>query len=102
MPPCCSAGPGRGPALHRPRRHPDPVVAIPLTIERHVGVVEHAFQRCERLVEDGAALAERDAEGIELAFHVARTDAEDHPPTREMVERPERARRLERMAVRGD
>ena len=56
----------------------------------------------DRLVGDAPALGERHAERVELAFDVPGTDAEDHPAARERVERRERLRRLERVAVRGD
>jgi hypothetical protein len=83
-------------------RHGDVRVRVALAVERHVLLGEHALERLERLVEDRAPLVERDAEGVELGLDVAGADAEDRPPARQVVERAERRRRLERVPVGGD
>ena len=58
--------------------------------------------RVDRLVGDRAALRERNAERVELAFHVTGADAEQQATARQRVDRRERLRGLERMPVRRD
>ena len=54
----------------------------------------------EQLVHAGAALAVRDADGLELGLHPAHPDAEDRPATGQLVERRPLLRELHRLAER--
>ena len=56
----------------------------------------------DRLVGELVALGVVDAERCELRFEVAGADADDDPTAREGVERRDRLRRQERVAVGGD
>src|SRR4051794_6088342 len=86
--------PDRDPArLHRPRPLAE-VATPPLVAQRDPDVVDG---RVEQL----AAIGERHAEHVELLLDVSGADTEDRPAVRQRVERGERLRRLQRMAIGG-
>ena len=76
--------------------------AEPLRVDVGIFVVERGPHDVDDLVGHAPALVERHAEERELAIEVPGPDAEDHPATRELVERHERLRGHERVAVRRD
>ena len=65
-------------------------------------VGERGANRVDRFVGELAAVGERDAEQVELRLDMAGADAEDRATVAERVERRERLRGLQRMAVRGN
>ena len=98
-----AADPDRGPAgLGRAREHR---VATGLEVparDRDALAGPRGAHGRDRLVGEVVALVEVDAERGELAGQVARTHADDHPPARQRVERRDRLRRQERVAVGED
>ena len=88
--------------LHRARPLPDVLEAPARAGVLRPLVGERDGDRVDRLVGDRAALGERHAERVELAFDVAGADADDRAAARERVERRERLGGLQRVLVRGD
>ena len=86
----------------RLRLEVDVLEGVVLAGERRRRVAPEAFPRCEVLVEQGAALAERDAERLVLVTVPAHRRLHDEAALREEVERAELAREQQRMAQRRD
>src|SRR5262249_11809303 len=100
---CAAADPDRRPRLlHGTRPEADVVHAPRRPVVLGVLVEERLRHDVDRLVEELPPAGELHAEGVELPLEVAGADAEDDAPTGERVEREERLRRQERVAVRRD
>ena len=88
--------------LHRPRPLTDVLEAPVLTGVLGPFVGERGGDRVDGFVRARAALLERNAEHLELAFDVTDADTHDRAAARERVERGEGLGRLQRVLVGGD
>ena len=73
--------------LERARGDVDAAHALEAALEAEVSLPERAEQDGERLLQTRAALAVRNAEGLEVALAPADADAEQRAAAREQVER---------------
>ncbi len=65
-----------------------------------IGLRPQLLHDLHALVRESTALPERDAQGLELLGHRARPDAQDHPPTRHLIQRRGVLGQLHRVVVR--